>query len=97
MGRVTRATCSDKRPARPPTKHFKGLLEEAYPDHTYLIKHKLKDYDIMKSFITSRSPTWGTRLDDDPGRSYTMPFPRANAIMTVCEGCPPLGAVTCLS
>jgi hypothetical protein len=32
---------------RPPTYHFKRLLEEAYPNHVYPIKHKLKDCDIV--------------------------------------------------
>jgi hypothetical protein len=36
-----------------PTYHFERLLEEACPNHTYPVKHKLKECDIMKNFMTS--------------------------------------------
>jgi hypothetical protein len=49
------ATSSGKRQPRPPTYHFKQLLEETCPNHTYPIKHKLRDCDMMKSFMTSGS------------------------------------------
>jgi hypothetical protein len=41
--------------ARPPTNHFKKLLEETCPNHAYLIRHKLRDCGMMKSFMTSGS------------------------------------------
>jgi Ni,Fe-hydrogenase III component G len=37
--------------------HIRRLLEEAYPNHVYPIRHKLKYYSMMRSFITSRSLT----------------------------------------
>jgi hypothetical protein len=40
-------------PLRMPTYHFERLLEEACPNHTYPVKHKLKECDIMKNFMTS--------------------------------------------
>jgi hypothetical protein len=49
---------SDKRLTRPPKDHFKGLLEEASQNHTYPISHKLKDYNTIRSFMTSGSLTW---------------------------------------
>jgi hypothetical protein len=33
---------SNKRQARPSTDHFKRLLEEVYPNHTYPIRHNSK-------------------------------------------------------
>jgi hypothetical protein len=56
-GRVMTATHSDKHQAQPPTNHFRRHLEEACPNHAYHIRHKLKDYDMMKSFMISESPT----------------------------------------
>jgi hypothetical protein len=73
---------------RPPTYHFKRLFEEACPNHAYPIKHKLKDCDMMRSFMTLGSLTWGTELDEGSDRSDTTPFLEENAIMTVFEGCP---------
>jgi hypothetical protein len=56
-GRVTTTAHGDKRQTRPPTDHFKRLLEVACPNHTYPIRHKLKDCDMMKSFKISGSFT----------------------------------------
>jgi hypothetical protein len=78
------------RQARTPIDHFERLLEEACPSHAYPVKHKLKDYDMMKNFIISGSLTLGMELDEDPGGSDTMPFPREDAIMMVYDA-PPLG------
>jgi hypothetical protein len=44
---------SSKHQARPPMDHFEKLLEEAYPNHAYPIKHKLWDYGLVRSFMTS--------------------------------------------
>jgi hypothetical protein len=75
MGHATTTAHNDKRQARPPTDHFKRLLEEACLNHAYPARHKLKDCDMMKNYMISGSPTWGTELDEDPGGSDTMPFP----------------------
>jgi hypothetical protein len=58
-------------------------LEEACPNHTYPIRHKLKDYSMMKSFMTLGSLTWGAELDEGPDGSDAMPFPEENAILIV--------------
>jgi hypothetical protein len=57
MGRVTTGTHNDKHQAQTPTDHFKRLLEAAFPNHAYPVRHKLKDSDMMKSFMISGSPT----------------------------------------
>jgi hypothetical protein len=79
----------NKHQTRPHTDHFKRLLEEAYPNHAYPIKHKLKDCDMMRSFMISGSPTQGTKLNEDLGKSDTMPFLEEDAIITVYGGRPP--------
>jgi hypothetical protein len=96
VGRVATVEHSNKRQERPPTYHFKRLLEESYPHHAYPVRHKLKDYDMMKSFMISRSLTRGTKLDEDSGESNTMSFSGEDAIMTIYGGRPHQGGVVCL-
>jgi hypothetical protein len=68
---------------RPPIDHFERLLEEACSNDAYPIKHKLKDCDMMKNFMISRSLTRGMELNKDLDGSNTMPFPVEDAVMTV--------------
>jgi hypothetical protein len=72
---------NDKHPVRPPTDHFKRLLEEACPNHAYLIRHKLKDCGMMRSFMTSGSLIWGAKLDEGSNGSDTTPFSKENAVI----------------
>jgi hypothetical protein len=89
---IVAASGSDKRQARPPTNHFEKLLEEACPNHAYPIKHKLRDYDMMKSFMASGSLTRGMELDDVLDEGDATPFPREDAVMLIYDGCsPPIG------
>jgi hypothetical protein len=53
------------------------------PKPHILIKHKLKDCDMMKNFMVSGSLTRGRELDEDLGGSDTMPFPEEDAVMIV--------------
>jgi hypothetical protein len=64
MGCVTTATRGGRRLTRMPSDHFKRLLDEACPNHAYLIRHKLKDYEMMQSFMTSGTLTGGVDLDE---------------------------------
>jgi hypothetical protein len=57
MGCVVTVVHNDKCQAWPPTDHFKRLLEEACPNDVYHVRHKLKDCEMMKSFMISGSPT----------------------------------------
>jgi hypothetical protein len=86
--RISTIVCSKKRPVRPPTDHFKRPLEEVYPNHACSVRHKLKDYIMIRSFMTSRSLTWGTELDEGLDGSDTTPFPEKNTIVMVYRGCP---------
>jgi hypothetical protein len=55
--RTPTAAHIDKRQSSLPTDHIKKLFEEACVNHAYLIRHKLKDYSMMRSFMTSGSIT----------------------------------------
>jgi hypothetical protein len=88
VGQVSSAAHSNRRMVRPSIGHFKRLLEEAWPNRAYPIKHKLKDSSMMRSFMTLGSLTWGAELNKGPDKSNTAPFPEENAIMTVFEGRP---------
>jgi hypothetical protein len=57
-----------------------------YLNHVYPIKHKLKDYEMMKSFMILGSFTRGTELDEDLSGSNTMPFPGEDVVKTVYGG-----------
>jgi hypothetical protein len=89
LWRISTAAHSDKRPMRLPTDNFKRLLEEAYPNHAYPVRHMLKDYDMMRTFMTSRSLTWGAELDEGPDGSNTTSFPEESTIMIIYRGRPP--------
>jgi hypothetical protein len=89
VGQVSTVVHGNRCLVRPPTNHFKMLLEKACPNHAYLIKHKLKDCGMMQSFITSGSLTWGAELDEGTDGSDIALFPEKNATMTVFEGRPP--------
>jgi hypothetical protein len=43
----------------------------------------------MRSFMTSRSLTWGAELDEEPDGSDMTPFPKEKAVMRVYRGPPP--------
>jgi hypothetical protein len=95
VGHVATAAHSDKRQAQQPTCHFNRLLEEVCPNHMYPVRHKLKDCDMMKSFMMLRSLTWGMELDEDPSRSDTMPFLGEDTVVMVYDGHPHQGGVVC--
>jgi hypothetical protein len=77
--------------ARTPTDYFKRILEEACPNHAYPIRHKLKDYGMMQSFIALGSLTYSAEPDEGPDGSDTAPFPKEKAIMMVFRGRPLVG------
>jgi hypothetical protein len=72
---ISTTVCSGNRPTWPPTDHFKRLLEEAYPNHTYPVRHKLKDCSMMRSFMTLGSLSCGAELNEGLNRSDMMSFP----------------------
>jgi hypothetical protein len=48
---TTATAGSGKHQVRPPIDHFEKLLEETCLNHTYPVKHKLRDCDMMKNFM----------------------------------------------
>jgi hypothetical protein len=83
--RAIEAVGSSKHQARLSMDQFKMLLEETCPNHAYPIKHKLKDYGLMKSFMTTRSLSRGMEVDEAPIEGNAAPFPREDAI-TMIDG-----------
>jgi hypothetical protein len=55
--RITTTAGNSKHQAWPPTDHIEKLLEEAYTNHAYPVKHKIKGCDMMKNFMASGSLT----------------------------------------
>jgi hypothetical protein len=47
LGEVLTAVHDNRRLVRPHRDHFNRFLVEAYANHAYPIKHKLKDYGMM--------------------------------------------------
>lgn len=67
------------------------------PEPHVPVKHKLKDCNMMKNFMTSGSLTRGRELEEDLGRSNTMPFPRKGIVMMVYDGHLLFGGAACLT
>jgi hypothetical protein len=78
---------SGKHQVRPPTDHFKNLLEETCPNHDYPVKHKLRDYVMMKNFMASRSLARSMEIDEGD----TTPFPGEDMVMMIYDGRPSPG------
>jgi hypothetical protein len=49
-----------------PRTTSKKILEAAYPHHPYPVKHKLRDYTMMKRFISFGAPPGGDERVSDP-------------------------------
>jgi hypothetical protein len=56
-----------KRHTKPPKDHFEKILEADYPHHLYPVKHKLRDYTMMRRLLSSAgTPPTGDELTRDP-------------------------------
>jgi hypothetical protein len=71
---VMPARHSVKRQVQPQIDHFVRLLEEACPNHAYPVKHKLKDNNMMKNFITLGSLTQDKEPKEDPVERGVLVF-----------------------
>jgi hypothetical protein len=67
---------------------FEKHLDEASPNLAYTVKHKLRDYNLMKSFMTSGSVSHGMEVNQIPTEDDAAPFPREEAVMTIYDRCP---------
>jgi hypothetical protein len=45
-----------KRRTQPPKDHFEKILQAACPHHPYPFKHKLRECNMVKKFMTSGAP-----------------------------------------
>jgi hypothetical protein len=63
--------------------HFEKLLKESCLNPVYAIKHKLRDYSLMKSFMATRSLPWGMEVIEAPIEGDAAPFPREDVVMKV--------------
>jgi hypothetical protein len=81
-----------KKPMAPLKRHHR-LLEEACLNHPCPIKHKLKDCDMIKNFMTSGSRSRSTELEEAPGGSNSIPFLGEDTILMVYDGRPHQGGV----
>jgi hypothetical protein len=61
--------------------HFEKFLEETCLNRACVIKHKLRDCSLMKSFKTMGSLSQGMEINEAPIEGDTMPFLREDAIM----------------
>jgi hypothetical protein len=77
--------CDFKCQAWPPKVYFEKLLESACPNHTYYIKHKLKDCTMMKNFLTFGALSKGKNPEGDPGEKGVARFPREEAVMMIYD------------
>jgi hypothetical protein len=66
-------------------EHFEKLLKVTCPNHSYPIKHKLKNYTMMKKFMTSGAFSKGRKLEGDLGRKGAAPIPREVEVMTIFD------------
>ena len=54
-----------RKPVEGTLNHFEKLLEGPCPNHAFLVKHLLKDYSLMRKFL-SRSSNKGEQGKDPP-------------------------------
>jgi hypothetical protein len=80
---VTTTECDSKAQARQPTDHFKKFLEATCPNHTYPVKHRLKECTMMKNYITTWIFAKGKRPEGDSMGKVATPFLEEKAIMSI--------------
>jgi hypothetical protein len=68
--------------------HFMKLLKATYPNHMYPVKHKLKDYTMMKNYMTTRFFARSKKLEGDSAGKGANPFPEDKAVMSIYGGPP---------
>jgi hypothetical protein len=83
---IATAECEVKRQARLPADHFEKLLEATCPNHTYLVRHKLKECTMMKNYMTTRTFTKGKKPEGDSTGKAAAPFPEKKAVMLIYGG-----------
>jgi hypothetical protein len=72
-----------KRQARLSIDHFEKLLEAMCSNHTYHIKHKLKECTTMKNYMTMRNLARNMKPEGDSAGKVATPFPEEKAVMSI--------------
>jgi hypothetical protein len=70
---------------QPPKHHFEKLLKATYPHHSYSIKHKIKDYTMMKKFMMSGAFSKGRKPGGELNRKSAAPIPKEVEVMTLFD------------
>jgi hypothetical protein len=63
-------------------------VEETCSNHAYPIKQKLREYGMMKNFMSSGSLTQGMEVDEVPNEGDAPPFPEEDTVMMIYNGRP---------
>jgi hypothetical protein len=72
-----------------PVSHFEKLLEVTYPNHAYPVRHKLKECNMMKNYMTTGPFTKGKKPEDDPIGMAVAPFLEEKKVMSIYGGLTP--------
>jgi hypothetical protein len=78
-----------KHQARLPVDHFEELLEATCLNHTYPIKHKLKECTMMKNYMTMGNLARNKKPEGDSAVKAGAPFPEEKAVMSIYGGLAP--------
>jgi hypothetical protein len=78
-----------KRQARLPSNHFEKLLEATCPNHTYPIRHKVKECTMMKNYMTTGTFARSKKPEGDSTGKATAPFPKKKVVMSIYGGSAP--------
>jgi hypothetical protein len=89
MELITAAERDVKRQTWHPVYHFEKLLEATCPNHTYPVRHKLKECTMMKNYMTIGSFARSKKPDGDSPGKVAAPFPEKTAVMSVYGGSVP--------
>jgi hypothetical protein len=69
-----------KRQARQSADHLEKLLDATYPNHTYRIRHKLKECTMVKNYKTTRTFRRSKKPEGDWTGKAAAPFPEGKAV-----------------
>jgi hypothetical protein len=80
---VTAVKHDFKRQAWQPKDHFEKLFEAACQNHSYPVKHKVKNCTMMKNFMTSGALSRGKKPEGEPRGRWATLKPEEAAVMTI--------------
>jgi hypothetical protein len=70
-------------PVQSPTDHFKKLLKVTCPNHTFPVKHKLKECSMRKNYVAMGSLARAEKPEGDSGGKAVLPFPEEKVVMSL--------------